>query len=149
MMEKGKKRKQGTVRKSKEWHPHAKQIKMVELLINPNDRRTKEDKCKEVGVTPKTLWEWMKKPEFVEYMNSQLGKYTDAELPEVWKALMMQCKRGNVNAIKLFFEMKDLVPAAKVKQEVTGKDGGPIQTESHYSYMTDEELQRELEKYKK
>ena len=36
------------VTKSNEWKPHAKQIKMAELLLNPEDRRTKQDKCKEV-----------------------------------------------------------------------------------------------------
>lgn len=103
------------VRKSKEWQPHAKQIKMVELLLNPEDRRTKEKKCEEVGIAFTTLWRWMKDERFVDYMNSQLEKYTNGELPEVWKALIAQCKRGNVTAIKLFFEMKELHPEIKAK----------------------------------
>jgi hypothetical protein len=71
----------------------------------------------------------MKDDRFVDYLNSQIGKYTNAELYEIWKSLMMQCKRGNVNAIKLFFEMKELVPAVKVKQEHSGPNGGPIEAQ--------------------
>lgn len=103
----------GGVRKSKEWKPHSKQIKMAELLINPEDRRTKAEKCKEVGITHKTLWTWMKDPRYVAYVNGHIDQYTNAELSEVWRALIGQCKRGNVQAMKLFFEMKELHPSAK------------------------------------
>lgn len=105
--------KKQTVRKSKEWKPHAKHIKMAELLLNPEDRRTKQEKCKEVGITTKTLWKWMKDERFVDYVNSQLDQYTNSELAEVWKALIAQCKRGNVQAIKLFFELKEIHPSVR------------------------------------
>lgn len=100
-------------RKSKEWRPHAKQIKMVELLLNPEDRRTKEKKCEEVGIAFTTLWRWMKDERFVDYMNSQLEKYTNGELPDVWRALIAQCKRGSTTAMKLYFEMKRLYPGSE------------------------------------
>jgi uncharacterized HAD superfamily protein len=103
------------VRKSKEWKPNVKQIKMSELLLNPEDRRTKQEKCKEVGITTKTLWKWMNDNRYVEYVNSQLDQYTNGELAEVWRALINQCKRGNIQAIKLFFEMKELHPEIKSK----------------------------------
>ncbi|MHB8063524.1 MAG: phBC6A51 family helix-turn-helix protein [Ruminiclostridium sp.] len=105
------------VRKSKEWKPHAKQVKMAELLLNPEDRRTKFDKCKEVGVTQKTLWQWMKDNRFVDYLNGQLEQYTNGELAGVWRALINQCMRGNVSAMKLFFELKEMHPEIKIKRE--------------------------------
>lgn len=101
------------VKKGKDWMPNPKQMKMVELLINPEDRRTKTDKCIEVDITMKTLWQWMKDERFVNYMNGRLSLYTDGELSEVWKALICQCKRGNIQAIKLFFEMKEMHPNSK------------------------------------
>jgi hypothetical protein len=136
-MEKGKKEKAKKGRKARNqtaqngtnWKPSSKQIALVELLINPEDRRTKADKCEDAGVPRRTFYRWLKDEKFINYMNSQLDKYTNSELPEVWKALMMQCKRGNVNAIKLFFEMKELVPAVKVKQEHSGPNGGPIEAQ--------------------
>lgn len=103
------------LRKKKAFYPHAKQRKMAELLLDPEDRRTKKEKCAEVGITHKTLCQWMKKPEYLEYINKQIDQYTNAELSEVWRALVNQCKRGNIQAMKLFFEMKELHPDVKAK----------------------------------
>lgn len=102
-------------RNCKEWQPNPKQIKIVGLLLNPEDRRTKETKCQEADIAFSTLWRWMKDERFLKYMNSQIDKYTDSELPEVWRALIAQCKRGNIQAIKLYFEMKELHPEVKSK----------------------------------
>lgn len=124
------KKRQKQVTKSDIWKPSPYQIKLVELLINPDDRRTKEEKCKEVGVTRKTLYEWLKKPEFVDYMNSQLNKYTDSELSEVWKALLLQCKRGNIEAIKLYFKMKELDPEIQIKREAIKQSKLPLENNS-------------------
>ncbi len=87
----------------------------------------------EVGVSRKCFYSWMKDPRYLDYINSQLDQYTNGELTEVWRALINQCKRGNIPAIKLFFEMKNMYVE---KHEHTGKDGGPIE----YSNLTDEEL---------
>ena len=103
-------------RKQKEtkWRPSTKQVVMADLLLNPEDRRTKTEKMKEVGVSRKTFYRWMKDKRYIDYINSQLDQYTDGELAEVWKALINQCKRGNIQAIKLFFEMKEMHPSTKV-----------------------------------
>lgn len=87
---------------------------MAELLLNPEDRRTKQEKCEEVGIAFSTLWKWMKDKRYVDYVNSQLEQYTNGELSEIWRALIKQCKRGNVRAIELFFEMKEMHPKTKV-----------------------------------
>lgn len=69
---------------------------------------------KEVGVPHRTFYRWMKDRRFIDYLNSRLDQYTDGELAEIWKALINQCKRGNIQAIKLFFEMKEMHPSTKV-----------------------------------
>jgi len=83
----------------------------------------------------------MKDKRFLDYLNSQLDLYTDGELADVWRALLNQCKRGSLGHIKLFFEMKHLYVE---KKEVTGKDGGPIQTENINRQMSDEELDAKI-----
>lgn len=88
---------------------------MAELLLNPEDRRTKTEKMKEAGVPPRTFYKWMKDERFINFVNEQLEQYTNGELSEVWKALINQCKRGNIQAIKLYFEMKELHPDIKSK----------------------------------
>ncbi|TCL39968.1 putative insertion element HTH domain-containing protein [Anaerospora hongkongensis] len=116
------------VMKSNEWVPHAKQIAIARLLVNPENRGTKEQKAKDAGITYKTLWVWMQDPNFVAYLNSLINQYTDAETAEVWKALIRKAKMGDVSAIKLFFEMKGMYKEQK-KVEHTGEGGGPIDTE--------------------
>ena len=110
--------------------PNARQIKMVELLINPEDRRPREVKCADVGVTRKTLWEWEQNPEFIKYKNAQLDKYTDAQLDEVWKAHLRAIKTGSVEAIKLYHQLKGNF-VEKSKTELTGANGGPIETKTN------------------
>lgn len=113
---------------------------MVELLLNPEDRRTKEQKCKEVGITFKSLYMWMKDKRFLDYLNGQLDKYTDGELADIWKALIRQAKMGNINAIKLYFELKGKYSC---KIDLVGQ----INHTHSYEHMSDEELDKELMKY--
>jgi hypothetical protein len=115
------------------WQPDARQRRIVELLINPDDKRTKLQKLEEVGVRKSTFYDWMKDSRFLDYLNSQRDKYTDSEIAEVWKALVTKAKRGDISAIKLFFEMKGMY-LEKKKFELTGKNGGPIQTEAAVSF---------------
>ncbi len=123
------KNQKGNERKSKDWVPNAKQIKMAELLVNPDDKRSKEAKCAEVDIAFSTLWKWMKDERFVNYVNSQIDKYTNGEVAEAWKALLRQVRRGNIQAIKLFFEMKGLYTERK---EISGPGGGAIEVKSSH-----------------
>lgn len=90
------------------WMPSAEQIKIVELLINPEDRRPKVEKLNEANVPKSTFYRWMQDKRFIRYIQEQLDAVTDSELPEVWRALIQKCKRGDTSAIKLYFEMKDM-----------------------------------------
>lgn len=100
-------------------------IAVAEMLVNPDDRRTKEQKYKAAGLTERTFYRWMKDERYIKYINTLIDKYTDAETPEVWKSLVRNCKMGKEQSIKLFFEMKGMY---KQHHEITGKGGGPIQT---------------------
>ena len=35
-----------------------------------------------------------------------INRYTDGEVGSVWKALLKKCKSGDIQAIKLYFELK-------------------------------------------
>ncbi len=100
--------------KQHKWRPSTKQVAMAALLLNPEDRRTKSEKMKEVGVPHRTFYRWMNDERYIEYIKSRLDRYIDAELADVWRALLAQCKRGNVQAIKLLFEVKQIHPNTKV-----------------------------------
>lgn len=88
------------------WFPTAKQVKVAQLLADPSDRRTKQSKLKEAGVPSRTFYHWMEDKRYLKFLSDQVDLYTDGELPEVWRALINQCVRGDTSAIKLYFEMK-------------------------------------------
>lgn len=100
----------------------SEQLNAAEMLANPSYKGTKSKIIKEVGVSRSTFYNWFKNSDFLEYVNSLVDKYTDAELAEVWKALISECKGGNVQAIKLYFELK-----GKYKQSVDVENSGTIQ----------------------
>ena len=106
---------------------NAKQIKFAKLLIDPEDRRSRRDKIAEVGVAPSTAYRWLKDPDYLDYINEQLGMITDSHISTAWQSLITQVKRGDTQAIKLFFELKDKY---RDRKEITGQDGEPIKVDT-------------------
>lgn len=89
---------------------------MAEMLVNPEDRRTKAEKIIAAGLTERTFYRWMKDERYIDYVNSLLDKYTNSELPGVWKALLRKCNMGDMAAIKLYFELKGMTPEYQHKK---------------------------------
>lgn len=75
----------------------------------------------------------MKNENFINYMNSQVDKYTDGELADIWKALLRKCKLGDTAAIKLYFELKGKY---KTNIEVNANIANP------YAALTTEDLKK-------
>lgn len=90
------------------WIPKPRQIKLAELLLNPEDRRTQKEKFAALRVPERTGRRWLKDKRYIDYLNSQIELLTDGKLVEVWIALINQCRRGNTMAIRLFFELKGM-----------------------------------------
>ena len=95
-----------------------KRAKLAETLTNPEFNGTVTDICKEVGVARSTFYRWMDDKDYLDYIQGLIDKYTDSELSSVWKALISECKNGNVQAIKLYFELKGKYTAV-VQSHVT------------------------------
>lgn len=98
------------------------QRKMAEMLADPeSEHRTISEICEAVGIDRSTYYKhWRNSEKFRNYVDELIGKYTDSELAAVWRVLIDKCLEGNVNAIKLFFELK-----GKYKQQVQ-LDGGVV-----------------------
>ena len=84
----------------------AKQMQVAEMLANPNEAKTKCEIVNECGIARSTLYKWLIDDDFVDYVNKLVDRYTSGELSEVWRALCNRAKTGDVQAIKLFFELK-------------------------------------------
>lgn len=83
-----------------------KQRDTAEMLADPEFSGNKTELLKKAGVSRSTLYRWLKDSEFVNYVNELIDLYADGELGAVWKALINRCKAGDVQAIKLYFEIK-------------------------------------------
>lgn len=78
----------------------------AECLANPDFKGTKQDIADRAGVTRMTLYRWLRNPEFIAIVNRLVSQYADAELGMVWKALSRKCQQGDIQAIKLYFELR-------------------------------------------
>lgn len=92
--------------KSKKTGLNRKQIKIAEMLSNPEFSGTITQLCQEVGIARSTFYDWLDKDEFREYLDNLIDKYTDSELSRVWKVLIRKIEEGDLTAIKLYFELK-------------------------------------------
>jgi hypothetical protein len=102
-------------------------LAIIELLNDPFDNRTIEQKCKAADVPKRTLYHWMKNSDFNQLREQMLAVVMDIEEGTVQKSMLTQVKRGNVQAMRLYYELKGKI---KTKMEHTGANGGPIQAET-------------------
>lgn len=89
----------------------------AELLANPDFSGTKEDIAREAGVTRQTLYRWLRNPDFVALVNRLVSQYADAELAMVWKALCRKIQDGDMQAIRLYFELRERGIQQKAESE--------------------------------
>lgn len=84
-----------------------KKRKMAELLVNPDCDLTVTEICKQIKVSRSTFYIWQREADFKGYIEFLIENYTDSELPRAWKSLIKKIGEGNVEAMKLFFTLKD------------------------------------------
>ena len=98
-----------------------KKRKIAEKLASPEFNGNISELCREFGVARSTLYRWFDDSAFKDYLDFLVEKYTDSELANAWRALVNKANSGNVEALKLFFEMK-----GKYKQTVDIKGGSVV-----------------------
>ena len=97
----------------------AKQKKLLRLLENPGscggggDGKDREDSpealCRAAGVDPADFYSWLRLPPFRMAMEHRLEGYIHGELGRVWRILMDLVEQGNIQAIKLYFDLRSRV----------------------------------------
>lgn len=93
---------------------------MAEMLANPTDYKSDKEIYSSLGISHDTFYRWLREDtEITHYAAYLIERYTDKELGAVWAALIRECKKGDVRAIKLYFELK-----GRYKQQIDVSDGG-------------------------
>lgn len=86
----------------------AKMRKCAEKITSPDFDGNISKMCDEIGIARSTFYRWYDKSEFKEYIKVLVDRYAESELFNVWKAIIETAKKGNPQALKLFFELKSL-----------------------------------------
>ncbi len=96
------------------------EVKNVGLKLSPKMRRCAErvtspdfdgnisKLCEELSIARSTFYRWYDRDDFKKYINFLIEKYTESELSNIWMAIVESAKKGNLQALKLFFDLKGL-----------------------------------------
>ena len=85
-----------------------KKRKVAEELASPDFDGNITRLCERHNIARSTLYRWYDDMGFNGYVSYLITKYSDSELANAWRALVKKMKTGNVEALKLFFELKGL-----------------------------------------
>lgn len=113
-----------------EYRPSAQQLKALMLLADIDRALTITDVCRAVGIDRTTFYKWLRKQEFRAYMNYLIDIETEACLRDAFAALKRQMKRGDVQAIKLYLELKDRFRPTTTQRMIVEGGDVPIQMQS-------------------
>lgn len=73
---------------------------ILELVADPSDTRTQQEKCAEVGISPVTLWRLLKKQTAVDYLNKRMYELLPTAKPEAYQCFVRELRKGNVYAAR-------------------------------------------------
>ena len=85
-----------------------KQRKVAEALCNPENNMTITELCNEYKISRQTFYNWQSDSEFKSYVEWLLKNFTDSALPRAWKEIIKKVEAGNMEAIKMLFEIKGI-----------------------------------------
>jgi len=96
---------------------------VAELLAAPSQLSI-ADVCAKEQLTLADLCRLFDEKAFVDYLHRLIEGYSEGSLAAVWDALIEKCRSGDMRAIKLYFELKGGLKAAKDLSNVviTGAD---------------------------
>ena len=94
-----------------------KQIKLANRLADPGFTGTVTQLCDEIGVARSTFYDWMGQEKFREYLADLIDKFADSELATVWKALIKKCSAGDVQAMRLYFDVRERSAGGRASED--------------------------------
>ncbi len=87
-------------------NPH--QIILANFLMNTADKRSFRQKCEAASVTVQQANGWMRQIPFQNYLRKRAEELFKSTDPVAYLSLIQNIERGNMDAIKMFFEMRGI-----------------------------------------
>lgn len=100
--------------------PTRAMLKSIELKLDLR-RYTKEEICKSCGIRRMTLYRWERNPDYLDLYMKRSWEVLRAYTPEVNKALQRAINKGDVQAMKMFYQLTENIREA---MEITFSFGG-------------------------
>lgn len=98
-----------------------KQLILANLLMNAHDKRSVRQKLEEVQVSSQQYHAWLRQPGFANYLRKRAEYHFAAADATAYEALVKNIEDGDTQAIKLFFEMRNIhnprLKAAELKKQ--------------------------------
>ena len=79
----------------------------ADLMLSRSFDGNIEDLCEKCGITFEVFNSWLEDTKFKTLLEKSLEKHNYEEISVVWKALIDLCEKGNIQAIKFYFELRD------------------------------------------
>lgn len=92
--------------KKKPFLPTVRMLKSIALKLELK-YRTKEEICKDCGITKMTLYRWERTPGYQNIYMKRSWEVLREFTPEVNKSLMKAIRKNDVQAIKLFYQLTE------------------------------------------
>lgn len=98
-----------------------KQILAANLMMNTLDKKNMREKLKMIGVTPQQFAAWKRQVPFQEYLKKRAEAVFHSSDPDAYLALAKAVESGDLNAVKLHFEMRGIYnPRLQVDVNIEG-----------------------------
>lgn len=92
---------------SGDWGLSKDQIAAIVTVVNFEDNRTRAQKLRELGISTTKWAGWMKSKEFVEFLQEMTATNLKNSLHVANEGMLKAMDRGDVNAIKFFYELTE------------------------------------------
>ncbi len=90
-----------------------KQKVFFEVLKKEGPGENISDLCEKANISTSEFYEWLKDDFFRNEFNCYTEICSAGEFGAVWGVLIEQCRKGNIQAIKLFFDMQSKTKAER------------------------------------
>lgn len=98
-----------------------KKRKLAEEITSPEFDGNISALCKKMKISRQTYYRWLVEADFKDYCEWLISRYTDSELANMWRNVIKAGNKGDVTAMKLYFEL-----TGRFKQQIDISGGVTI-----------------------
>ncbi len=84
-----------------------RQKEFADLMLRRDFDGDIERLCDDYGVSKAEFNKWLEEERFKDIIEKSLEKHNYEEIAVVWKALINLCEKGNIQAIKFYFALRE------------------------------------------